>query len=116
MAQVNALTKILNALLLSVLLISAFGFLTFANSYGFFLAAVTLVISVGVFKYNRWAYFASAAWALACYQLAKQGYEFESIKRWVMIIGFAVIGLSIYLHERLSKKAAHNQEKTREEG
>jgi hypothetical protein len=98
------IAKSLNVLLLAILLLATLGFISFANAYGAFWAAVTLVIAGGVFKCQRWGYFASAAWALACYQLAKQEYEFESIKSWVMLAGFLVIGLSIYLHEALGRK------------
>ena len=108
MAKVTVVTKVLNVLLQLILLTSLMGFLSFANFYCVFLAAVTGVIQYGVNRQQRWAYFACAAWALACYQLAKLGYEFESVKRWVMLIGFLVIGLAIYLHETLGKKAATN--------
>src|SRR5690606_8718633 len=96
--------KSLNILLLIILILATLGFISFANAYGVFWAAVTLVITGGVFKYKRWGYFASAAWALACYQLAKQEYEFEAIKSWVMLAGFLVVALSIYLHETLGRK------------
>lgn len=108
MAKVTVVTKVLNVLLQLILLASLMGFLSFANFYGVFWAAVTGVILYGVNRQQRWAYFACAAWALACYQLAKLGYEFESVKRWVMLLGFLVIGLAIYLHETLGKKAATN--------
>ena len=98
------IAKSLNIVLLAILLLATLGFISFANAYGAFWAVVTLVIAGGVFRYQRWGYFASAAWALACYQLAKQEYEFESIKSWVMLAGFLVIALSVYLHEALGKK------------
>lgn len=110
--NVTSVTKSLNAFLLIILIISAFGFLSFANIYGLFLAVITSVIAAGIFRRNRWAYFASAAWALACYQLAKQGYEFEIIKSWVMTLAFFVIGLSIYLHEKLGRKSTQDCEKS----
>lgn len=116
MAKVTVVTKVLNVLLQLILLISVMGFFSFGNIYGIFWALVTLVILVGVYRHQRWAYFACAAWALACYQLAKQGYEFESVKRWVMLLGFAVIGLAIYLHEKLGKKPARNNEHESDEG
>jgi hypothetical protein len=96
----------LNWLLLAILVASIGGFISFANIYGIFLALVTALIAFGVFKYNRWGYFAAAAWGLACFQLAKQGYEFESIKRYVMIIGIILIPLALFLHEMLGKPIA----------
>lgn len=98
------IAKTLNVLLLALLLSATVGFASFANAYGVFWALVTLVIAGGVFRYQRWGYFACAAWALACYQLAKQEYEFEAIKSWVMLAGFLVVAVSIYLHEVLGKK------------
>jgi hypothetical protein len=95
----------LNYLLMGILLIAVAGFISFLNIYGAFLALVTALICAGCFKRNRWAYFAAAAWGLACYQLAKQGYEFESVKRYVMILGISVIPLALFLHEMLAKPA-----------
>lgn len=109
MGKVTIVTKILNIFLMLALLAAVLGFLSFANAYGIFLAAVTTIILVGVWQHKRWGYFASAAWALACYQLAKQGYEFEDIKHWVMLAGFMVIAVAIYLHEKLGKKSEHNE-------
>ena len=78
--------RILNGLLLAVFFVAIAGFISFANAYGFFLAGVTAAIAWFCYKHNRWGYFAAAAWALACYQLAKQGYEFQSVKRQVMSV------------------------------
>lgn len=98
--------NVLNWLLLAMLFLAIAGFISFTNAYGFFLAAVTAIIAWFCYKQNRWGYFAAAAWALACYQLAKQGYEFQSIKRHVMMIGFILIPITIFLHETLGKVAA----------
>ena len=38
--------------------------------------------------------------------LSKQGYEFQSIKRHVMILGFTLIPLALFLHETLGKATA----------
>lgn len=95
----------LNWLLLLVLIAAAAGFISFSNAYGFFLALVTGVIAWYCYQHNRWGYFAAAAWGLACYQLAKQGYEFQSIKRQVMIAGVLVIPIALFLHETLGKTA-----------
>lgn len=95
--------QLLNIILLILLLAAVVGFLSFANSYGIFLALVTALIAWGVFKQNRWGYFSAAAWGLACYQLAKQGYEFQAIKRHVMILGICVIPIALFLHEVLAK-------------
>jgi hypothetical protein len=116
MAKVTIVTKILNSLLLIILSLATLGFLSFTNIYGVFWAIVTVVIAVGVYQEKRWAYFACAAWALACYQLAKQGYEFENIKRWVMILGFVVIGLAIYLHEKLGKLSSKHPQEENDKG
>lgn len=106
MSKVLIVAHILNSLLLLVLMAAVVLFLSFGNVYGFFLTAVTLVIGWGVFKHKRWGYFASAAWALACYQLSKQGYEFQDIKREVMMVGFFLIPVAVFLHETLGKVAS----------
>jgi hypothetical protein len=106
MPKLLIVANILNGLLLIVLVASIAGFISFLNIYGFFLACVTAAITWGVFRQERWGYFAAAAWALACYQLAKQGYEFQSIKRHVMLLGFAIIPIALFLHETLGKATA----------
>lgn len=103
MTKKRAIAHVLNLCLLALLLASVIGFASFANAYGAFLALVTAAIAWGVFKHQRWGYFAAAAWGLACYQLAKQGYEFQDIKRHVMILGFCVIPVALFLHEVLAK-------------
>lgn len=106
MSKLLIVANVLNGLLLIVLVASIAGFISFLNIYGFFLACVTAAITWGVFRQERWGYFAAAAWALACYQLAKQGYEFQSIKRHVMLLGFAIIPIALFLHETLGKATA----------
>jgi len=106
MSKLLIVANVLNGLLLIVLVASIAGFISFLNIYGLFLACVTAAITWGVFRQQRWGYFAAAAWALACYQLAKQGYEFQSIKRHVMLIGFAIIPIALFLHEILGKATA----------
>ncbi len=106
MSKLLIVANVLNGLLLIVLVVSIAGFISFLNIYGLFLACVTAAITWGVFRQQRWGYFAAAAWALACYQLAKQGYEFQSIKRHVMLLGFAIIPIALFLHETLGKAAA----------
>ena len=106
MSKLLIVSNVLNVLLLIVLVGAVAGFISFFNIYGLFLACVTAVIAWSVFKHWRWGYFAAAAWGLACYQLAKQGYEFQSIKRHVMIIGFTIIPVALFLHETLGKAAA----------
>lgn len=108
MSKTLIAAHILNGFLLAILLLATMGFISFANPYGFFLALVSASIAVGVYKHNRRAYFCAAAWALACYQLAKQGYEFQSIKRYVMILGFMLIPVALFLHETLAKKPKQN--------
>jgi hypothetical protein len=111
MSKLLITAKLLNAFLLIVLLASIAGFISFLNIYGFFLAIVTAAVAWGVYKHNRWGYFAAAAWGLACYQLAKQGYEFQSIKRQVMTLGFMLIPVALFLHETLGKAAAKSAQK-----
>lgn len=114
MSKLIIVANVLNIFLLIVLVVAAAGFISFLNIYGLFLACVTVVITWSVFQHQRWGYFAAAAWALACYQLAKQGYEFQSIKRHVMILGFVLIPIALFLHETLGKvtaKSAQNNGK-----
>lgn len=108
MSTIFRTAAVLNWLLFLILLLSVAGFLSFGNVYGLFLALVTTLIAFGVYKNNRWAYFSAAAWGLACYQLAKQGYEFESIKRYVMVLGILLIPLALFLHEVLATKNKKN--------
>ena len=103
MTKMLRFAHILNVVLLALLVAAAVGFVSFANAYGIFLALVTALIAWGVFKRNRWGYFSAAAWGLACYQLAKQGYEFQAIKRQMMILGFCVIPVALFLHEKLAR-------------
>lgn len=119
MSKLIIVANILNIFLLIVLVGATVGFISFLNIYGLFLACVTAVIAWSVFKHQRWGYFAAAAWALACYQLAKQGYEFQSIKRHVMILGFVLIPVALFLHEILGKaaaKSAQNNGKESDDG
>lgn len=106
MSKILIVANVLNIFLLLVLIASVAGFISFGNVYGLFLAAVTAAIAWGVYKHQRWGYFAAAAWALACYQLSKQGYEFQAIKRQVMILGFSLIPVALFLHETLGKAAS----------
>lgn len=109
MSKTILVAKILHGALLLLLLASVAGFLSFANAYGVFLASITALLVWGVFKNNSMAYFAAAAWGLACYQLAKQGYEFQTLKRYVMIAGILVIPIALFLHETLGKQSKNAQ-------
>ncbi len=95
---------VLEWFLLLVLLGFGLLFIGFMNLYGIFLLLVTLGIAWGVYRRARWGYFAAAAWGLACYQLAKQGYEFAAYKSTVMLLGVLVVVTAIILHETLGKK------------
>lgn len=106
MSKLIIVANVLNVLVLIILVAATAGFISFFNIYGLFLACVTAAITWGVYRQQRWGYFATAAWALACYQLAKQGYEFQSIKRHVMMVGFALIPVALFLHETLGKSTA----------
>ena len=112
MSKTIVVAKILNWLLLILLIAAVAGFISFLNVYGYFLASVTALIAIGVYKNYHLAYFAAAAWGLACYQLAKQGYEFQQIKHEVMTLGFIVIPVALFLHEILSKRHPRNAQKS----
>lgn len=112
MSKTLAVAKFLNWALLLLLIASVTGFLSFQNTYGIFLASVTALIAFGVYKNNAIGYFAAAAWGLAAYQLAKEGYEFKDIKRYVMMTGFFVIPVALFLHEILAKQKTKNAQKS----
>ena len=112
MTKIILVAKILNWVLLFLLITSAVGFITFKNAYGLFLASVTALIAFGVYKQKALGYFAAAAWGLAAYQLAKEGYEFQMIKRFVMITGFIVIPVALFLHEILAKSNTNGAQKS----
>lgn len=97
------LNLLLNALLVATLAIVGAYFLVVAEGYGFWLGLVALPIAVGVFRYWRWGYFASAVWALASYQLAREG-VLEDVERLAMILVIPVVALSVYLHEKFARK------------
>jgi hypothetical protein len=102
---VSKFVRVIEILLVLLLGASIIGFLSFGNLYGIFWAVVTGVITIGVVKRKRWAYFSCAAWGLACYQLAKQEYEFLDVRGYAMLLGFLVIVAAIFLHEKLARKA-----------
>ena len=112
LSKTLAAAKFLNWALLLLLLVSVARFLSFQNAYGLFLASVTALIAFGVYKNNAFAYFAAAAWGLAAYQLAKEGYEFKEIKHYVMMAGFVVIPVALFLHEILAKRKDKNAQKS----
>jgi len=112
MSKTLVVAKILNWALLFLLVMSIVGFLSFQNAYGLFLASVTALIAFGVYKNYAFGYFAAAAWGLAAYQLAKEGYEFQQIKRYVMMAGFVVIPVALFLHEMLAKRKDKNAQKS----
>lgn len=112
MSKTLAIAKFLHWALLFLLLISVVGFLSFKNVYGLFLASVTALIAFGVYKNKALGYFTAAAWGLAAYQLAKEGYEFQQVKRYVMIAGVIVIPVALFLHEILAKKHNKNAQKS----
>ncbi|WP_111641398.1 hypothetical protein [Marinimicrobium alkaliphilum] len=98
--------RLLNLVLIGLLVLVASGYLSAVSIYGAMLALISAGVAVGVFLQQRWAYFASAVWGLAGYQLAKEGLDFEWVKRSVMISGIVIVALSIYLHERLGRRRA----------
>jgi hypothetical protein len=104
MSKIVVVAQILRWLLIVLLMASIVGFLSFTNIYGLFLASITTFIAWGMRKNRQWAYFSAAAWGLACYQLAKQGYEFQKIKYLVMILGILIIPIALFLHEILGRQ------------
>ncbi len=98
---------LLNYLVLVLLLVSIVTFATFGHVVGYFLALVTAAIGFGVWKQSRWGYFAAAAFGLACFQLAKQGYQFQTLKHEAMTLGILIIPVAIFLHEVLARKKAN---------
>ena len=112
MSKMLVVAKVMNWALLLLLVLSVAGFLSFKNVYGVFLASVTALIAMGVYKQKAIAYFSAAAWGLAAYQLAKQGYEFQDIKYGVMITGILVIPVALFLHETLAKDRNKNVRKS----
>jgi hypothetical protein len=111
MSKSHIAAYICKVFLLLLLSVSVAGFLSFQNIYGLFLASLTALVALGVFKNHHWGYFAAAAWGLACYQLAKQGYEFAQIKHVVMSVGVLVVPMALYAHEILAIKKIKNAQK-----
>jgi|GEM_PF-563117 len=112
MTKIIITAKILNWILLFLLIASVVGFISFKNAYGLFLASVTALIASGIYKKNTFAYFSAAAWGLAAYQLAKEGYEFQTIKHEVMLAGILVIPVALFLHEVLGKPHKKSAQKS----
>jgi len=81
-------------------------FWAYTQSYGLLLGAVAWGLALGVVKRQLWAHFATAVWALACYQLAKEGLDFQAIKSWVMALAIPLLILAIYLHEIERRQAS----------
>ncbi|MES2826199.1 MAG: hypothetical protein V4732_21580 [Pseudomonadota bacterium] len=106
MSKIIVCAHMLQWTLIILLMASTLGFLSFTNIYGLFLASITAFIAWGTHKNKQWAYFSAAAWGLACYQLAKQGYEFQTVKYLVMIFGILVIPAALFLHEILGGQKA----------
>jgi mannose/fructose/N-acetylgalactosamine-specific phosphotransferase system component IID len=94
---------LLNYLVIVLFLVSIATFVTFGHIVGYFLALIAAIITFGLWKQWRWGYFAAAAFGLACFQLAKQGYQFQTLKREAMILGVLMIPIAIFLHEQLTK-------------
>lgn len=112
MSKTVKIAQLLRWALLIFLTLSVVGFLSFKNIYGLFLASVTALIAFGVYKNHALGYFAAAAWGLAAYQLAKQGYEFQALKRFAMTAGFVVIPVALFLHEVLARKRGSDAQKS----
>jgi len=101
----------LNGLLILCLVGLSLLFLAYTSGYGLLLAPVAWVIAYFVFQKKRWGYFCAAVWALACYQLAKEGLDFELVRRIVMMLSIPMVVLSVYLHETLGRQSAPSERK-----
>lgn len=101
---------VLHYLVLGLTLASLSSFIQLMNPVGFLMAVVTAIIIWGLWKKQRWGYFALAALGLACFQLAKQDLALTEVKRLAMTLGFCVIPVAIFLHEMLAspKKPSEN--------
>jgi len=95
---------VLNYLFLLLMVFCVITFILLATPAGYLFALVLSFIGFGVWKQSAWAYFSAAAFGLACFQLAKQDYQFQTLKREAMIIGFCVIPVAVFLHEILARK------------
>ncbi|WP_341936670.1 hypothetical protein [Marinimicrobium sp. C2-29] len=109
MSRKAVIQRSLNTLMMVSLVLVGLVFVTNTTGYGLLLGPIAWVIAVGVFRHFRWAYFAAAVWALACYQLAKEGLEFELLKRAVMVLSIPLVVLAIYLHETLGRRRAASE-------
>lgn len=89
----------LGCLLVVLLVIAGPIYWIYTQSYGLLLGGIAWGLALGVVKRWLWAYFGTAVWALACYQLAKEGLDFQAIKSWVMALALPLLVLSLYLHE-----------------
>jgi mannose/fructose/N-acetylgalactosamine-specific phosphotransferase system component IIC len=105
---VRRLNPLLNGLLVVVLALLGVSFLVVTHGYGPWLGLAALPIAAAVFFRQRWGYFASAVWALAGYQLARQGFLVE-VERLAMVLVIPLVALSIYLHEQFARKSAPKQ-------
>lgn len=95
---------VLNYLVIVLFLVSIITFVMFGHIVGYFLALIAAIIGLGVWKQARWGYFAAAAFGLACFQLAKQGYQFQTLKSEAMTLGILMIPTAIFLHEILARQ------------
>lgn len=104
MKKFTQLPVYLNYFLILMLVLLGISFVFLLTFYSLALAVVAFALAIGVYRRNRWAYFASAVWALACYQLAKEGLALDEYKRALMVLCIPLVVLSIYLHEKLGRK------------
>lgn len=104
MKKFTQLPVYLNYLLILMLVVLGVNFVFLLSFYSLALALVAFSLAIGLYRRNRWAYFGSAVWALACYQLAREGLALEELKRALMVLSIPLVVLSIYLHEKLGRK------------
>ena len=69
-----------------------------------YLVALVSLITAGVIQTRRmWSYFAAGGLGVACFQLAKLGFEFSFEPRVSMTAGAFVIPLAIFLSVKLGR-------------
>lgn len=74
------------------------------NDLSGYLVATVALITAGFIQTRRmWSYFAAGVLGVACFQLAKLGFEFSFEPRVSMMAGALVIPLAIFLSVKLGR-------------
>lgn len=101
----------LNLLLSAWIVFIGVIFFTLNNASGYLVALVALVTAVVLQTRKMWSYFAAGVLGVACFQLAKIGFEFAFEPRVAMMTGALVIPLAIFLSVKLGQKAPEESQK-----